>query len=62
STPSRSVFAEKMRCAMYPPPPGSAPGATAEPGSHPAAWYPDPWLAARLRYWDGNAWTGHTAD
>ena len=45
-----------------PPPAGAAPGATAEPGSHPAAWYPDPWLAARLRYWDGNAWTGHTAD
>jgi sporulation-control protein spo0M len=45
-----------------PPPPGAAPSATAEPGSHPAAWYPDPWLAARLRYWDGNAWTGHTAD
>jgi sporulation-control protein spo0M len=43
-------------------PAGAAPAATAEPGSHPAAWYPDPWLAARLRYWDGNAWTGHTAD
>src|SRR5436309_1852136 len=24
--PSRSVFAEKIRCATYPPPPGSAPG------------------------------------
>ena len=41
---------------------GDAPSATAEPGSFPAAWYADPWLAARLRYWDGNAWTGHTAD
>jgi hypothetical protein len=45
-----------------PPPTGAAPDATAEPGSFAANWYPDPWLAARLRYWDGNAWTGHTAD
>jgi hypothetical protein len=42
--------------------PGAAPSATAAPGSFPADWYPDPWLAARLRYWDGNAWTGHTAN
>jgi uncharacterized protein DUF2510 len=27
-----------------------------------AGWHPDPWLHARLRYWDGNEWTGHTAD
>jgi sporulation-control protein spo0M len=38
------------------------PDATATPGSYPADWYADPWLHARLRYWDGNAWTGHTAD
>lgn len=43
-------------------PPGGAPSAEALPGSYPADWYPDPWLNARLRYWDGNAWTGHTAD
>ena len=41
---------------------GAVPTATAAPGSFPASWYPDPWLNARLRYWDGNAWTGHTAD
>ena len=43
-------------------PPGGAPSAEALPGSYTADWYPDPWLNARLRYWDGNAWTGHTAD
>jgi hypothetical protein len=45
-----------------PAPAAGTPDATAAPGSHPASWYPDPWLHARLRYWDGNAWTGHTAD
>ncbi len=24
-------------------------------------WYADPWGQARVRYWDGTAWTGHTA-
>jgi hypothetical protein len=27
-----------------------------------AAWHPDPWRVARLRWWDGTEWTGHTAD
>jgi len=27
-----------------------------------SGWYPDPWSQSRLRYWDGQAWTGHTAD
>ena len=27
----------------------------------PANWYPDPSGEARLRYWDGSAWTGHVA-
>lgn len=27
----------------------------------PADWYPDPAGQARLRYWDGTAWTDHTA-
>jgi RsiW-degrading membrane proteinase PrsW (M82 family) len=33
-----------------PPPPGPPPN-----------WYPDPSGRFRLRYWDGYAWTGHTA-
>jgi hypothetical protein len=44
-------------------PPAPDPGFVAAgqaPGT-PAGWYADPWLHARLRYWDGNAWTGHTA-
>lgn len=27
----------------------------------PAGWFPDPSGAGRQRYWDGTAWTGHTA-
>lgn len=27
----------------------------------PAGWYPDPQDNTRQRYWDGNAWTEHTA-
>jgi sporulation-control protein spo0M len=48
--------------ASPPAPPGGAPSAEALPGSFPADWYPDPWLQSRLRYWDGNAWTGHLAE
>lgn len=28
----------------------------------PAGWYPDPQNASRQRYWDGTAWTEHTAE
>ena len=24
-------------------------------------WYPDPQTDGQLRYWDGNAWSEHTA-
>jgi Protein of unknown function (DUF2510) len=27
-----------------------------------ANWYPDPLAPARLRYWDGAAWTGYVVD
>jgi RsiW-degrading membrane proteinase PrsW (M82 family) len=39
------------------PPPGPPP----PPPSPPPDWYPDPSGRFRLRYWDGYAWTGHTA-
>ena len=42
--------------------PSASPGSAAAPGAVPAGWHSDPWLRARLRYWDGNEWTGHTAD
>ena len=31
-------------------------------GAVAAGWYADPWAQAPLRWWDGNAWTGHTQD
>jgi len=31
------------------------------PGESPAGWYPDPGDPALRRYWDGSAWTAHTA-
>jgi uncharacterized RDD family membrane protein YckC len=37
-----------------PPPPG--------PTAAPANWYPDPGGEKRLRWWDGQRWTDHTAD
>jgi hypothetical protein len=27
----------------------------------PPGWHADPWGQARLRWWDGRAWTGHVA-
>jgi RsiW-degrading membrane proteinase PrsW (M82 family) len=42
---------------LPPPPPAPPPP---QPGP-PPDWYPDPSGRFRLRYWDGYAWTGHTA-
>jgi hypothetical protein len=44
----------------YPQTPG-APAAPEQAASPPADWYPDPKGEGRLRYWDGEAWTEHTA-
>jgi heat shock protein HtpX len=35
--------------------------AAATPAQQPAGWHADPWRTARLRYWDGRAWTGYTS-
>jgi hypothetical protein len=42
------------------PPPTAQPVAAA--ASFPADWYPDPHGEARVRYWDGSAWTSHTSN
>ena len=49
ATPARGV-ASVPAPQTPPPPPTTA-----------AGWYADPWRAARLRWWDGTQWTGHTA-
>ncbi|MEA2352254.1 MAG: hypothetical protein QOJ14_668 [Thermoleophilaceae bacterium] len=38
-----------------------APAAPSPAPTQPAGWYADPSGQARLRYWDGSAWTEHTA-
>lgn len=48
-----------LAAAVAPPPPPPPP----EPApAFPADWYPDPHGKARLRYWDGSAWTDHVAE
>jgi hypothetical protein len=32
-----------------------------EPAPAAPGWYADPWRAARLRWWNGTRWTGHTS-
>jgi uncharacterized protein len=41
----------------YPSSPPVLPQAT--PPSTPEGWYPDPYGAAPVRYWDGSGWTAH---
>lgn len=60
-----SGFAPGVAAPGAPPVPQGEPvSAGASPGAQPppADWYPDPHGQKRLRYWDGSAWTSHTAD
>lgn len=41
--------------------PASVPPVESAPVAVPQGWYPDPHGVARLRWWDGTAWTQHTA-
>jgi hypothetical protein len=47
--------------APEPAPPAAEPPPPAPEALPPADWYADPYGQARLRYWDGQAWTQHTA-
>ena len=48
-----------VACAgVWPPPAVVAP---APPATWPPSWYPDPWEPGTVRWWDGQAWTEHTA-
>jgi len=49
---------------QYPmaPPPAQPFASPPSPPTIAAGWYPDPNGQARLRYYDGNAWTVHTHD
>ena len=46
---------------QQPPQPAIQPPPDAQPPQQPEGWYPDPHGQARLRYWDGSAWTQHTS-
>lgn len=63
--PSPSPAGQPAAPAIQVPRPSPAPGTAVNvPGGitvPPAGWHPDPWRRARLRWWDGRAWTGHTA-
>lgn len=56
--PSRPADSESPRNQLAP----NAGLPTPTPQLPPADWYPDPHGIARLRYWDGQQWTGHTAE
>jgi len=56
--------AAPARPAAPPAPPPQPPVPPEPPAAHPgppAGWYPDPQGLARLRYWDGAAWTDQTS-
>jgi len=51
-----------MPLGFVPMAPGAPPVPQPPTASGPAGWHPDPHGAARLRYFDGTAWTSHTHD
>jgi hypothetical protein len=59
-TPAPEPVAAAAAAPASVPAPPSPPPAPAAP-SIPAGWYPDPSGRFELRYWDGNAWSEHTA-
>ncbi len=40
---------------------GQVAGQTGTAQQMPPGWYPDPWRIARVRWWDGYAWTAYTS-
>lgn len=60
-----STYVVKREAAGRPLTLGSASGgqsaAAGAAAGEPPGWYPDPQGEARLRYWDGRAWTGQTS-
>jgi hypothetical protein len=57
--PQQQAYAQPAATPAAAPAPQAASPA---PAAVKADWYPDPRGEKRLRYWDGSAWTDHTAD
>jgi hypothetical protein len=62
--PPQQEYAQPPAAATTPPAQatGGQAGSWPPPAGGAADWYPDPSGQKRLRYWDGSAWTDHTAD
>lgn len=56
------AFGQSPPAGFGQPPAAGQPPVPAPAGAPAPDWYPDPKGEKRLRYWDGSAWTDHTAD